>query len=150
MAPQSLIMPGLKEERKPCFSQEPTCGFPLKKGSEGKVPTGPPPACISPDLPSEGPVRHFVAVLCSHSNLGVQLLPGKVDVGGGGCTNHFWRVAMMAQGNEVTRKPLSRLHPVFWRALAFTLFLSSAFQPFSLQQDHLCPLPNPAGPYPTP
>lgn len=71
MAPQSLIMPGLKEEMKPQFRREPTYSFPLNEESEDRVPTHPSPTYISPDLSSKGPISHFVAVLRSHSNLGI-------------------------------------------------------------------------------
>lgn len=63
--------------------------FPSTVDSESRVPTQPSPACISPDLPSKSSISHFVAVLCSHSNLGIQLLPYEVNVGGGGRTNHL-------------------------------------------------------------
>lgn len=43
-----------------------------------------------PDLPSEGTLGNFVAVLSSYAKLGVQVGPGKVQVDGWSATNNLW------------------------------------------------------------
>ena len=42
-----------------------------------------------PDLPSEGTLGNFVAVLSSHTELVVQLGPGEVQVDGWGTAHHL-------------------------------------------------------------
>lgn len=43
-----------------------------------------------PDLPSEGTLGNFVAVLGSHTELGIQLGPDKVQVDGWGAAYHLY------------------------------------------------------------
>lgn len=43
-----------------------------------------------PDLPGEGTLGCFVAILSSHTKLGVQLGPDKVQVDGWRTTHHLW------------------------------------------------------------
>lgn len=45
----------------------------------------------SPDLPRESSLWDLVTVLCCNPDLCIQLLTGKVEVDGGGSTNHLWK-----------------------------------------------------------
>lgn len=66
------------------------------------------------DLSSESPISHFVAVLSSHRNLGIYL--DKVNVGGGGCTNHLcvsWHLGCLQSGDEFPQHCLLPIHLTF-------------------------------------
>lgn len=85
LTPTSFIMAGLETEETDCrkwaFSTllAKTCGFAQPENS-GNI----------PDFSCKSSFGQLVTILCSHPNLGIKFLTGKVKVDGRGTTNHLW------------------------------------------------------------
>lgn len=56
----------------------------------------------SPDLPSEGTLGNFVAVLSRNAELGIQFGPGEVQVDGWSATHHLYKKEKIYRKHKFT------------------------------------------------